>query len=90
MKKWLISIVLAMMFAVPFMVTAEPSYQVDVTNSPTADDNLDIGDTVFAVKRRQFQTAKFKHKSNMKNCGSCHNVKTVGVFGGGSIGIRSY
>lgn len=105
-KTFLFSIVMSVMFMMSPMIHAEPSvmspsYQVDF-NSPTADDNLNIGDTVahVAVRRTsQYQTAnvdvKFKQPGSTQNCSSCHSAvqitaSVVGISGGDPIGIKSY
>lgn len=98
MKKFLLSIVLALMFSVPFMVTADPDYaapiyQVDVTSSAA---DVTMVDTVFTMRRTSpYQIAnvdrKLERPGSTQNCGSCHSAvqKTaaVGVSGGDSIGI---
>jgi len=101
MKKWLFSIMLMFVFAMPLSVSAisdtAPSYHVDVTSSAPVDTVAHV-----AVRRTSKLTAtnvniKFKQPGDVQNCSSCHSAvqKTAkpvnnGISGGDPIGIRSY
>lgn len=95
MKKFLLSIVLALMFAVPFMVTAEPGYtatvyQVDAETSTVI--KTDSGSIIPHGLNRQATNMNTNFK-DAQNCSSCHSVRKTaneltGTPGGDPIGIK--